>query len=271
MQIAVLGCGWLGLPLAMSLKKSGHSIVATRRSEDGCSQLSSLGFIGIQFELGAALTQEKFAPIFNCDLLVLNIPVGRKTGASEQFCVNIDGLLRQASESNIKQVVFVSTSSVYGDQGSIVTEKSATKPISQSSKINLTIEQLVQQYFAEQACIIRLAGLVGKDRHPAHFLAGKTELAAPNHVVNLIHQYDVIQSIQSIIKNKIWGHTFVLSALAHPTRKDYYTWATKQLNLPAPLFVEEQAQPSGKLIDASASLELLGVHLKYASPYDMLN
>jgi Trk K+ transport system NAD-binding subunit len=41
MRIALVGCGWLGLPLAVSLKKCGHSIVATRRSEAGCSQLSS--------------------------------------------------------------------------------------------------------------------------------------------------------------------------------------------------------------------------------------
>jgi nucleoside-diphosphate-sugar epimerase len=271
MQIAVVGCGWLGLPLAISLKKRGDSIVATRRSEAGCSQLSSLGFICVQFELGATLTQEKFAPIFNCDLLVLNIPVDRKTASSEEFSANIDDFLRQAVDSNIKRVIFISTTSVFGDQNSIVTEKSATTPKTQSGEINLAIEQLVLQYFAEQVCIIRLSGLVGEERHPVHFLAGKTELAAPNKVVNLIHQHDVIQCIESIINNETWGHVLVLSALEHPTRKDYYTWAAKKLNLTAPLFVEELGQPSGKLIDASTSLEMLGVHLKYPSPYDMLN
>ena len=270
MKIAIVGCGWLGLPLALSLQKSGHSIVATSRSEASCSQLSSLGFHSVKFALGATLTHKNFAPIFNCDLLVLNIPVGRKTSSPEEFSVNMEDLLRLAADSNIKQVIFVSTTSVYGDQNTVVSEISQTGPNTSSGKINLLVEQIVQQYFDGQTTILRLAGLVGLDRHPVNYLAGKTELAAPNKVVNLVHQQDVIQSVESIIKNEIWGRTIVLCATEHPTRQDYYTWAAKKLGIAAPKFIEELGQPGGKLIDASSSLNILGMHLKYASPYDML-
>jgi nucleoside-diphosphate-sugar epimerase len=270
MQIAVVGCGWLGLPLAMSLQKSGHDIVATRRSEVGCSQLRSIGFTGVQFELGTSLTHEKFAPLFNSDLLILNIPVGRKIASFDEFSTDMNDLLRQAVNSNIKHVIFVSTTSVYGDQNATISEKSPTNPMTLSGKINLKVEQLVQQYFVANKTILRPAGLVGENRHPAHYLAGKTELASPNKVVNLVHQQDVIQSIESVIENKIWGQTLVLSALEHPTRQDYYTWASAQLNVAAPSFVTEQGQASGKLIDATRSLGILGIQLKYPSPYDML-
>lgn len=270
MQIAVVGCGWLGLPLAKSLQKSGHHIVATSRSEVGCSPLRSLGFTGVQFELGASLTHEKFAPLFNSDLLILNIPVGRKATSFDAFSTHMDDLLRQAVNSKIKHVIFVSTTSVYGDQNAIFSEKSPTNPMTESGKINLKVEQIAQQYFVAKTTILRPAGLVGKDRHPAHYLAGKTELAAPNKVVNLVHQEDVIQSIESVIKNEIWGHTLVLSALEHPTRQDYYTWAAQQLSIAAPSFIAELGQARGKLIDASSSLGILGIHLKYPSPYDML-
>jgi nucleoside-diphosphate-sugar epimerase len=271
MQIAVVGCGWLGLPLGLSLQKSGHSIVATVRSEAGCAKIRSLGFTCLQFELGDTLADEKLLPIFNSDLLILNIPIGRKTASSEAFTANMHELLRQAVDSEIKQVIFVSTTSVFGDQSAVFTEKSVTHPNTQSGKINLLVEQLVQKYFASQASILRLAGLVGEDRHPVNYLAGKTELAAPNRVVNLVHQEDVIQSIECIIKNRIWGHTLILSATEHPSRQDYYTWAAQQLSLTAPRFIEELGQPRGKLIDASASLGILKMHLKYPSPYDMLN
>ncbi|MFT6777341.1 MAG: hypothetical protein ACJAV1_001258 [Paraglaciecola sp.] len=89
-------------------------------------------------------------------------------------------------------------------------------------------------------------------------------------MVNLVHQHDVIHSIECIIKNAVWGQTLVLSASKHPTRKDYYKWAAEQLNLAAPAFIEEIGQPSGKLIDAGKSLDILGIFLKYPSPYDML-
>jgi nucleoside-diphosphate-sugar epimerase len=270
MQIAIVGCGWLGLPLALSLQKSGHSIVATGRSQAGCSQLRSLGLNSVQFELGARLTAAKFVPIFDSDLLVLNIPVGRNSTSPEEFIANMQNLLRQAVDGNIKQVIFVSTSSVYGDQSAVVSKKSPTNPNTQSGKINLMVEQLAQQYFADQASILRPSGLVGEGRHPAHYLAGKTELSAPNKVVNLVHQHDVIQSIKCVIRNQVWGHTLDLSATEHPSRRDYYTWAAKQLNIATPSFIEEVGPPSGKLIDASASLEKLNMHLKYPSPYDML-
>jgi nucleoside-diphosphate-sugar epimerase len=270
MQIAVVGCGWLGLPLAMSLQKGGHDIVATRRSEVGCSQLRSLGLTCVQFELGASLTHEKFAPLFNSDLLILNIPVGRKATSFDEFSTNMNDLLMQAVDSNIKHVIFVSTTSVYADQNATFSEKSPANPVSVSGKINLKVEQIVQEYFVAKATILRPAGLVGKDRHPAHYLAGKAELAAPNKVVNLVHQQDVIQSIESIIENKIWGHTLVLSALEHPTRQVYYTWAAAQLSIAAPSFIAEQGRASGKLINASKSLGILGIDLKYPSPYNML-
>lgn len=270
MQIAIVGCGWLGLPLGLSLQKGGHSIVATRRSAAGCSELDLLGFSCVQFELGDTLTQEKLTPIFNSDLLILNIPVGRKTASSEAFSAHISALLRQAVDSNIKHVIFVSTTSVYGEQNTVVSEKSTTTLHTQAGNINLAVERLVQQYFTAQASIIRLSGLVGADRHPVNYLAGKTELAAPNKVVNLVHQQDVIQGIKNIIKHEVWGHTLVLSATEHPTRHDYYTWAAAQLNLTAPLFVAEQKEPSGKLVDPSDSLSLLNMRLKYPSPYDML-
>jgi nucleoside-diphosphate-sugar epimerase len=268
-KIAIVGCGWLGLPLGLSLQKGGHSIVATHRSKTGYAKISSRGFTCLQFELGAILTQEKFNPLFDSDVLILNIPVGRKTASSETFTTDMSNLLKHAVKSNIRHVIFVSTTSVYGDVDTVISEKSPTSPNTQSGKINLAVERLVQKYFTTQATILRPSGLVGEQRHPINYLAGKTELVAPNKVVNLIHQHDVIQSIKCIIEKGLWGHTLLLCAMAHPTRQDYYIWAAEKLNLVAPSFTQERGQPSGKLIDATLSLDLLGIQLKYPSPYDM--
>ncbi|WP_299083493.1 NAD-dependent epimerase/dehydratase family protein [uncultured Paraglaciecola sp.] len=270
MQIAVVGCGWLGLPLALSLQKGGHKIVATSRSAAGCLRLDSHGFSTVQFELGAALSLQKFAPIFNCKLLILNIPFSKKNSSYSEFFSGIQEFLQQAKRLHIKQVIFISTTSVYGEQQGIVTENSPVQPNTLSGKVNLAVEKWLQQNFGSQSSIIRLAGLIGGKRHPINFLAGKTELAAPNKAVNLIHQVDVIQSIESIIHKDLWGHRLVLCAKEHPSRQDYYTWAAKRLGLTAPEFIQEQVKSTSKLIDASASIKKLGIQLKYPSPYDML-
>lgn len=272
MQIAVVGCGWLGLPLATNLQKSGHTIMATCRSEKKAKALTHLGFNAEKFELGNTLTYQRLDKLFTAQVLVLNIPVGRKAPTTEHFVLHMQGLLKHAANSQIQNIIFISTTSVYGDSSAIVTEKSPTNANTQSGQINLAVEDSVKAHFKDRYTIIRPAGLVGKDRHPANYLAGKIDLPNPNNVVNLVHQDDVIQGIESVIKKEIWGQTLVLSALEHPTRHVYYSWAAEQLNLTAPTFIEHQVQeqPIGKLIDASSSLGILDMQLKYPSPFDML-
>lgn len=270
MQIAIVGCGWLGLPLALSLQTSGHKVVATCRSQQKVHELNTLGLDAEKFELGDTLTDNRLARLFGCEILVLNIPAGSKTVKTDCFTQHIQALLKHSAMGKIQHIIFISTTSVYPNNSGIYTAQSPPHPATQSGKVNLAIEALVRENFADCSSIIRLAGLVGKGRHPAHYLAGKSNLLNPDNVVNLVHQEDVIHSIECIIKNNIWAQTLVLSATEHPTRQDYYSWAAKKMNLAPPSFIEALGQPSGKLIDASASLDILGMTLKYTSPYDML-
>lgn len=270
MHIAVVGCGWLGLPLAISLQESGHDIVATCRSDEKASGLSKLGFDSEKFELGNDLTHNRLVKIFAAQVLILNIPVGRKTLTTEHFLQHMQALLKYASTSQIQNVIFISTTSVYGNNNGIVTEQSRTDPQTQSGQINVAVEALVRKYFTDRSTILRPAGLVGKDRHPANYLAAKTGLLNPDSVVNLVHQDDVVRAIKTVIEKNIWGQTLHLSALAHPTRAEYYTWAAENLSLTPPEFIKGTGMPVGKRIDASRSLQVLGLALKYASPFDML-
>ena len=270
MQIAVVGCGWLGLPLAISLQESGHDVVATCRSKDKARELSKLGFDSEKFELGDELMHNPLAKLFAAKVLVLNIPVGRKNPETQYFTKHMQVLLKHAADSQIQNVIFISTTSVYGDNDTIVTEQSPTHAKTQSGKINLAVEALVRQHFADRCTIIRPAGLVGKERHPANYLAGKTGLVNPDNVVNLVHQYDVVSAIKTVIERDVWGEILHLSALEHPTRAQYYTWAAEKLKLNPPSFVKGTGVAVGKKIDATRSLQVLGLSLKYPSPFDML-
>lgn len=269
-QISILGCGWLGQPLALDLLQSGHKIVATCRSKDKAIRLQELGLSTAVYALGDDLTQGHLTEVFNSKLLILNIPVGRKTPDSNVFLNNIHSLLIHAAKSSIDKIIFISTTSIYGEPEGVVVEQTTPHPVTESAKVNLAIEGLVKRYFAERSTIIRLAGLVGADRHPAKFLAGKLNLANPNQVVNLIHQLDVISAIKHIIKFSLWSKTLHLSATQHPSRDKYYTYAAKQLGLTPPTFIDSPEIKSGKIIDASSSLNILKMTLAYPNPFDML-
>ncbi|MEP0355131.1 NAD-dependent epimerase/dehydratase family protein [Paraglaciecola sp.] len=270
MGISIVGCGWLGQPLALTLKGFGYNIVASTRSLQKCTTLNDLGLEAVKFELGDDLNIAAVSAIFTSNTLILNIPVGRKAVTPNSFIMQIHSLVEHASRTQIKQVIFISTTSVYGDQDQVITEHSPTMPVTSSGKTNLIIEALVTEAFPKCSTIIRLSGLVNHDRHPANYLAGKSNLPNPNGKTNLIHQDDVIRAIYLVITKNLWGHTLHLSALQHPTRKDYYTWSAAKLALPAPTFIACEQPAAGKEIDATYSLEKLGLTLKYPSPYDMI-
>jgi nucleoside-diphosphate-sugar epimerase len=270
MQIAVVGCGWLGKPLALSLQKDGHNIVATSRSALACDKLTEYGFKAVKFQLGDCLEDVSLTPIFQSQLLILNIPVGRKQPLNIQFTQQIESFLQQSKARNVTQVIFISTTSVYGDNCSTVTQTTPSNPQTISARINLEVEKLVSLYFPIQSTVLRPAGLVGHDRHPARYLAGRSNLSNGQQRVNLIHQYDVIQAIRQVVQQNIWQQMLLLCAEDHPTRADYYTWAAQQLALEPPEFSPQQVSTNGKLVDARNSLKLLGITLKYPSPYDMI-
>ena len=270
MHIAIVACGWLGTPLAKALQTSGHKVVATCRSEDKQHMLRQQGIDVRLFSLGEAPDQSALKQICAAELLILNIPPGGRHIQPQWFRQHMTQLIDYAKQQGVRQCIFISTTAVYGEQEGEVTEHSSLQPLTESGRAHVALEQVVRERFAAQACILRLAGLVGEQRHPARHLAGKTALQGAEQAVNLIHQQDVIAAIQAIIDRQAFGQTFHLASHQHPSRMDYYQWACRQMQLPEPQFVPAEAQPSSKQINAQWTCQQLALQLRYPSPYDML-
>jgi NAD dependent epimerase/dehydratase family enzyme len=97
--------------------------------------------------------------------------------------------------------------------------------------------------------VIRFGGLIGEDRHPVKFLAGRENLENPEAPINLIHQTDCVGIIETIIEQDCFNEIFNAVAPFHPTRKEYYSQKAQELNLQLPKF--EDAKPSvGKIISS---------------------
>ena len=101
------------------------------------------------------------------------------------------------------------------------------------------MEALLQSNLNFKTTVIRFGGLLGEDRHPTKFLAGKTNVENPDAPVNLIQREDCIGIIEKIL-NQVeydnWGATFNAVAPFHPTKKEYYTQKATDLNLALPKF-----------------------------------
>lgn len=267
-SIAIIGAGWLGMPLAEHLSTQNWNIQLTKTTPEDVANLAQEGWQICQYQLGDSLPPS----LHYSDIAFLNIPPRRKHFTPEKFVTNMCKLIDQLAQNGINKVLMISTTSVYGELSGDIVDTHCVAPNTESGKAHVIIEQHLRATFLEHATIIRPAGLIGGKRHPINTLAGRTELTSPNNVVNLIHRDDLINIITAIINQAFWGKTCHLAAPDHPQRKDYYPWCAEQLQLTKPTFIsnENSTENTGKVINSQSLLEELSVNLRYPSPYDML-
>ena len=271
-DFAIVGAGWLGLALTKELMENQKAVVATCRTKDKVNQLNAEGVKALQYRLGDKLDTEYLVPLFAANTLILNIAPGRMKDDIPYFirCMKnlIETFMQTPREGGvIPNVLFISTSSVYGERVREVIETSEVEPATVSAKAHVELEQYLQSQYPTQATILRLAGLIGADRHPVRHLVKKSPLGSPNKRVNLIDRVDVIRVIQAICEQNSWGEIMHLSSHEHPSRQAYYNWAAEQLGLEELTFNEEKATDEGKIIDCRMTCEKLGLTLIYDSPY----
>ena len=241
-QISILGCGWLGLPLAKALLENEFSVKGSTTSVEKLSVLENLGIQPHLIALDSNSISGNIEVFLNgSKTLIIDIPPKLRGNSKEDFVGKIETVIPFIEKSPIENVLFISSTSVYGDTSTAlsVTEEIKTCPDTESGRQLVKSEQLLQSNRNFKTTILRFGGLIGEDRHPIKFLAGKTNLDNPKVPINLIHQYDCIGIILKIIELNSWNETFNAVTPFHPSRKDYYTQKAIDLNLSSPEFNSE--------------------------------
>jgi len=249
-QISIIGCGWLGFPLAKFLLKKGYVVKGSTTTSSKIEVLEKKGIQPFLIYLGTSVQGEMEAFLQKSEVLIIDIPPRLKGDLNESFVAKIDALVPFIEKSSVKKVIFISSTSVYADDNSIITEQTQPFPETESGKQLLASEKLLHKNTHFQTTTIRFGGLIGEDRHPIHFLAGKSNIENPEAPVNLIHQEDCIKIIEKIIEKNYWNKMYNAVNPFHPTRKDYYTEKAKELKLDPPKFHNNQFS-RGKKIDST--------------------
>lgn len=267
-KISILGCGWLGLPLAQKLIETDFEIKGSTTSEHKLEVLKSNKIVPFLIALSEDKIIGNISEFLNdSEILIIDIPPGLRkiteTTSEKTFVNKIKTLLPFIENSNIEKVIFISSTSVYGDSNSIptVTEESDLRPDTESGKQLVEVENLFRNNRNFETNIIRFGGLIGEDRNAVKMLTGKTNVANPEAPINLIHQVDCIGIIGEILQQNCWNETFNAVAPFHPTRKEYYTKKAITLNLPKPEFTENETS-IGKIISSGKLEKVLGYFFK---------
>lgn len=256
MQISILGCGWLGLPLAQSLIHKGFSVNGSTTSPSKKEQFKAVGINPFLISLTAdGINGDIENFLRQSEILIIDIPPKLRGENSESFTNKIKMLIPHIEAANITKVMFASSTAVYADDNTIVTEETPAKPETESGRQLLEAENLLADA-SFKTTVLRFGGLVGDDRQPVKYLAGKENLENPDGPVNLIHQKDCIGIMLKVIETNSWGEIFNAVSSYHPTREEHYTKQALAMGLPAPKFSHEKPS-NGKTVSASKVVDLL--------------
>jgi len=263
-QISILGCGWLGLPLAKKLIEKGNSVKGSTTSENKLSILENARINPFLVTLDSeSISQSVSSFLAENEILIIDIPPKLRSenpnSEKKVFVEKIKNLIPFIEKSTVKKVLFVSSTSVYGDNNEFITEETIPNPETESGKQLFLAEKLLQKNKNFETTILRFGGLIGEDRHPVKFLSGKENLENPDAPINLIHLNDCISIIEKIINQDKWNEVFNAVVPFHPTREEYYTKKAIEMNLTLPKFSSEKSNIkkiiSSKKIENSLSYQ----------------
>jgi len=263
-HISILGCGWLGLPLAISLIEKGFSVNGSTTSDSKLELLQSKCIDPFLIRLNHNSIDGDIEDFLcNSEILIIDIPPKLRGENSESFTDKIKTIIPTIEASRLKKVLFVSSTSVYADDNSIVTEETPAKPQTESGRQLLESEGLLLSNSNFKTTVLRFGGLVSDDRQPIRFLSGRENLENPDGPVNLIHRDDCIGIIEAIIEHEAWGEIFNGVTPHYPTREDHYTKKAKALGLELPKFSREKPS-QGKTVSSQKVIAYLGYKFKSA-------
>lgn len=248
MQISILGCGWLGFSLAKSLVYRGFSVKGSTTSPEKMKQLEEAQINPFLVAVSENRIEGDMTDFMKgSEVLIIDIPPKLRGLNAESFVKKIQNVIPFIEASEIKKVLFVSSTSVYGESNALVTEATCPNPDTESGKQLWEVEKILQNNQNFSTTVLRFGGLIGHDRHPVKHLAGKENVANAPAPVNLIHQEDCIGIIKAIIELQIWGETFNGVAPFHPSKVIYYTQMANKMQVVPPRFSKD-CTSTGKVI-----------------------
>lgn len=267
--VSILGCGWLGLPLAEHFLKEGFAVKGSVSRSERIELLNQKGILPWQIQISdTTITGDQLSGFLASEILIINFPPERRADIVEYHTAQMSLLIDAINKSQVKQVLFISSTSVYPELNRTITEEDKFEPTKGSGKALIAVEQLLLSQSRFQTTILRLAGLIGYDRQPGRFLSGKKNIENGDGPINVIHQDDCILLITKIIEQGMWGEVFNACADIHPSRRAFYTLAAEKIGLPLPEFVTGSS--NFKIINSDKIKNRLGYSFKYPNPLETL-
>lgn len=257
-SIGIIGFGWLGKPTGVRLRIMNEKVSAITSSAKRLEEIEALGITATHIDLNTDYSADLFDWIEGKDVIVFAISPSKLDNYVD-VVANIAAML-----TDQQKMVFISSTSVYDDALKVVDETSPTSPSKRSGTTLIDAEAVLYKKLGKRVSIIRMGGLVGGDRQPAKYFAGKTNVKGGWHPTNFIHREDAVHLIFHVIMYELFGEIINGVCSSHVLKRDYYPHALEMLGMPGVTF-DESDKSSGKIVSNYKSLQL-GMWYKYENP-----
>jgi nucleoside-diphosphate-sugar epimerase len=262
-RISILGCGWLGFPLAKRLQSNPitSEIKGSTTSLSKLQNFETNGIEGYLLDLNPELQNDQSSAMsfFDTDSLIISLPP--RLGKTEPgfYTRQIESIANEIKKSPVKEIIFISSTGVYPDLNRIVGENDVLLPEESASADMVAAENTIQLLRHDKTVsVLRLGGLLGYNRIPGKYVQGQKNMRTRLIPVNYIHRDDAVGIIVTILERGVVNETFNIVAPLHPTRGEVYESSCRQFGWEAPTFDQLVTEQDFKIISAD----------KFSSFYD---
>jgi nucleoside-diphosphate-sugar epimerase len=242
MNVIIVGCGFLGKAAAQLFsqqqKINVFAVVLSNESREKLILEQQSGLF--HFDVAACdVTSQQ-----SVDLLTHKIPenalliyaVSSGGGGSSSYAsIYRDGLKRIMAGWKPEKVIFVSSTSVYGQtSGEEVTELSLANPQRETSRLLLEAEEIALE---KNGIVTRFSGIYGPGRSVLlkKFLTGNAILEEGGHrYINQIHRDDGARALLHLACLKNASGIYNVTDSTPSTQQDIYGWIASYLKKPVP-------------------------------------
>lgn len=262
--ISILGCGWLGLPLAKVLVAAGWQVKGSTTNQEKLNVLIENKIIPYQIKLNPKPTEPK--DFFDSECLFINVPPRLKSNPEDFHLEQITGVLENVNPSITKNIIFISSTSVYPDANKIMTEEDAD-----SEHVLYKAESLLINYCKNKNLkynILRCSGLMGYDRIPCKYYAGKKNLEIGETPVNYVHLDDLLAIIVILLNGNDWNEILNIAAPLHPNRKEVFEKCAEETGYEKATFIIPANKIAYKIIDTNKLSKFIDYQFIYPNPLD---
>ena len=230
----IIGCGYLGFPVAKLWQTLGHDVHLLTRSAQTAAMYEQQGFTAHLGDVTQLSTLDQF-PAATEVLYAVGFDRTGNYDIHEVYCQGLENVIERLPQTP-SRFIHISSTGVYGQvDGSLVDEETLAEPVRPAGAAALAAEQALKQSFlATSGVSLRLGGIYGPQRVPylKQIIAGEP-LAVPSQGwLNLVHVEDAVQIIELICQTPLQHHLYLVTDGVPVLRHDYLSEIARLLQAP---------------------------------------